>query len=111
MDDAPWADIRGKALDARSLSRRLSKYGVKPRVVRVGDKTPKGYSRADLADPWSRYLPNVADVASIDKEGQKRFPSGLVGNGSAGPLGPLRDVQHPQHPQHPEHLSFNGEAF
>jgi hypothetical protein len=111
MDEAPWGDIRGKALDARSLSRRLSKYGVKPRVVRVGDKTPRGYSRADLADPWSRYLPNVADVAYIDKESQERFPTELVGNGSAGPLGLVKDAQHPQHPQQPEHPSFDDGAF
>jgi len=63
LEESPWADIRGKALDARNLARRLSKYQVASKTVRVGDKTPKGYDRADLADVWSRYLADVADVA------------------------------------------------
>jgi hypothetical protein len=70
IDDAPWAtDLRGgKPLDARGLARRLAKYEVKPRNVRVGDRIVKGYSRDDLADPWGRY---VADVAGepVGKEG------------------------------------------
>ena len=56
MEDAPWGDLRGKPLDSRGLSRRLAKYGVKPKVVRIGDRTPRGYSAADLSDPWSRYV-------------------------------------------------------
>ncbi|HUY25355.1 MAG TPA: DUF3631 domain-containing protein [Candidatus Saccharimonadales bacterium] len=56
MEDAPWGDLRGKPLDARGLSRRLAKYGVERHTVRVGPITGKGYSRADLADPWSRYV-------------------------------------------------------
>ncbi len=67
MDEAPWGDIRGKTLDARSLSRRLSKYGVRPRVVRIGDKTPRGYARADLADPWSRYLADSAIATDLPR--------------------------------------------
>lgn len=58
MDESPWGDIRGKALDARGLARRLAKYEVTPKTVRVGDKTAKGYARADLSDVWSRYLPD-----------------------------------------------------
>jgi hypothetical protein len=56
MELAPWGDIRGKALDARSLARRLDKYQVKPRTIRVRDRTGKGYHRADLLDVWSRYV-------------------------------------------------------
>jgi hypothetical protein len=38
---------------------------VKPRTVRIGDRTSKGYSRADLFDPWSRYLPAVSEVTDV----------------------------------------------
>ena len=48
MDESPWADLRGKPLDARGLARMLKKYDVKPKVIRVGDSTPRGYDRADL---------------------------------------------------------------
>ncbi len=56
MEESPWGDLRGKPLDARGLSRRLSGYDVRPHNVRIGDQIPKGYDAADLADPWSRYL-------------------------------------------------------
>ncbi len=79
LEEAPWGDIRGKELDARGLSRRLSRYGVKPRTVRIGERTPKGYTAGDLADPWSRYLPNVSDTG-VDSS--KRIPTEVVGNGT-----------------------------
>src|SRR5690606_11710746 len=50
MDDAPWADLKGKPLDSRGLSWRLKQYGIKPRTVRIGYATPKGYRREDLHD-------------------------------------------------------------
>jgi hypothetical protein len=67
LDESPWADLRGKPVDARWLSRQLSKYDVKPKVIRTDDSTPRGYEAADLADPWTRYLTTdtVADVADV----------------------------------------------
>lgn len=62
LDDAPWGDLRGRPLDARGLSQRLRKYGVTSKSVRVDGVTVKGYDRGDLADPWKRYLPDVASV-------------------------------------------------
>ncbi len=57
LEESPWGDIRGRPLDARGLARRLRPFGVTPRQVRIGTVTLKGYLRADLADPWARYLP------------------------------------------------------
>ena len=56
MDESPWADLRGKPLDSRGLSRRLAKYQVKPMQLRIGDKNLRGYRREDLHDVWMRYL-------------------------------------------------------
>jgi hypothetical protein len=65
LDDAPWGDLRGRPLDARGLSRRLSKFDVGSHTVRVGVVTGKGFSRDDLADSWRRYLPaNVTHTAA-----------------------------------------------
>lgn len=75
-EESPWADLRGKPLDARGLARRLAKYGVHPRTVRIGDRTPKGYARSDLLDPWSRY---VADREGGEEESSKRYLTDLVG--------------------------------
>ncbi|MFF4044965.1 DUF3631 domain-containing protein [Streptomyces sp. NPDC001816] len=65
LDDAPWADLNddGKALTARGLSKLLSQYvrpdntPIRPRGIRVGSGTPKGYYADDLTDAWARYCP------------------------------------------------------
>lgn len=82
MELSPWGDIRGKALDARSLARRLSKYDVKPKSVRSGSSTAKGYAREDLADAWSRYVPDVTPKSLPSGEA---FPSNQVGIEPVGP--------------------------
>jgi len=56
IEEAPWANIRGRPMDARSMANRLRGYNVKPTTVRIGDKTPKGYRAKDLFDSWERYL-------------------------------------------------------
>jgi hypothetical protein len=56
IDEAPWADLRSKPIDARGLAMRLRPYGVASKQVRIGAATMKGYERGDLADAWSRYL-------------------------------------------------------
>jgi hypothetical protein len=56
LDEAPWKDLNGKGLDSRGLSLRLRQYGIKPKQIREGSTSKKGYQRADLADAWARYL-------------------------------------------------------
>jgi hypothetical protein len=55
-DESPWRDIGGRPLDDRGLAKRLKPYGIKSKVIRVGEKTPRGYSAMDFADAWARYL-------------------------------------------------------
>lgn len=55
MEEAPWGDLRGKPLDARGLARRLSKYEVRPKTIRDGNVTAKGYDRADFFDDGPTY--------------------------------------------------------
>jgi hypothetical protein len=59
LPEAPWGDLKGKPLNARGLATRLEPYGISSRTIRVGNSTPKGYERADLADAWARYLPSA----------------------------------------------------
>jgi Protein of unknown function (DUF3631) len=66
LEDAPWGDLRGKELDARSLANRLRPYDVHPTDVRIDDVVRKGYRAEDLSDAWSRYLsaPSAASATS-----------------------------------------------
>ncbi|MEV4927883.1 DUF3631 domain-containing protein [Streptomyces roseoverticillatus] len=63
MDDAPWGDLDDKPITSRTLAKMLGQYvtpanrPIKPRGVRVGSETPKGYYADDLSDAWRRYCP------------------------------------------------------
>ena len=56
LDEAPWGDLRGKPLDSRGLARRLARYEIAPKQVRVGDRNVRGYQRSDCLDAFGRYL-------------------------------------------------------
>ncbi len=55
LEESPWADLKGRGLDARGLAWRLKKYDVAPKQIKAINR--KGYRRDDLHDAWSRYLP------------------------------------------------------
>ncbi|MGW5769259.1 DUF3631 domain-containing protein [Streptomyces longwoodensis] len=63
LDDAPWADLHGKPLDNRRLSRMLAEYmtadnePITSRNIKAGGSVLKGYYAADLRDAWARYCP------------------------------------------------------
>jgi putative DNA primase/helicase len=57
MDDRPWRELRhGKPINARGLARMLEPFGVRPKTIRMGERTPKGYVRTELTDAFTRYL-------------------------------------------------------
>jgi Protein of unknown function (DUF3631) len=57
VEESPWRDLRGKALDPAGLARRLRGFQVSSVNVRVGATVAKGYRAVDLHDVWRRYLP------------------------------------------------------
>lgn len=57
LDEAPWASIKDKPIDARFLARMLGRYDVSPaRAIRVAGQVVKGHERGDFLDAWDRYL-------------------------------------------------------
>ncbi len=77
-----WSTWRkGRSLDQRSLSRLLAPFGIRPRVIRIGESTPSGYRLKDFNDAWSRYIP-LSDP---------QHPQQVNDDGE---LGPLFDPQH-----------------
>jgi Protein of unknown function (DUF3631) len=80
LDEAPWGDLNGKPLDARRLSRELSRYGARPVTFETDEGSTKGYvtysttggqAQTGLADAWSRYLPET-----IGNPGKNGKPTG-----------------------------------
>jgi len=65
LDESPWGDLDGKALDSRRLASELKPYGVASRNIKRFNNA-KGYHLAGdggLTDVWSRYLPGAAPAA------------------------------------------------
>jgi hypothetical protein len=84
IEEAPWADIKGKPLDPRRLALYLRPYDVQSKVVRTGDRVHKGYAREDLHDPWVRYLGEAAtsEVTKVTPETTDACPR-CAGEGCA----------------------------
>ncbi len=70
--DRPWHDLPGlrivdcgqrKEVTELWLAQQLRPYGIRPKTLRIGDKTPKGYLEADLLDPFKRYVPRSEWIA------------------------------------------------
>jgi len=80
LEESPWGDLRGKAIDARELARRIRPFDVRPHTVRIGDHTPKGYERADFSDAWERYLPIPPIDRNIATSGEAATESPLCIN-------------------------------
>lgn len=56
LDESPWGDLYGRALNPRGLAQRLRKYEVSSKNVRIGETIVKGYTSTGLWDAWQRYL-------------------------------------------------------
>ena len=61
MEERPWGGW-GKnrpdpGLTVRDLARLLRPYGIRPKTVRLGGPTAKGYKREQFEDAWRRYVP------------------------------------------------------
>ncbi len=63
LDEAPWGDLYGKPLEARTLARMVKRYGVTSTKVKVDGRALQGYRREDLWDSWQRYLAPVTAEA------------------------------------------------
>lgn len=72
IDEAPWGDWYGRKLTSRDLARLLKPYGVRSKTVREPGSatTAKGYARADLLDPWTRYVTTVTTTQRDETAGQ-----------------------------------------
>lgn len=64
--DRPWAEMRkGKKITDVWLGRQLRPYGVRPRSVRIGEMTAKGYAEEDFDEVFRRYIPRSEALAFI----------------------------------------------
>jgi len=72
LTESPWSEWE---LTPRTLAKYLRPFGITSGTVRVGERTSKGYSQAQFADSFSRYLPisgsgNVTSVTTRANTGE-----------------------------------------
>ena len=57
MEGRPWPGwSRGKGLSAHTLARQLAPFKIRPRTIKFGTSTAKGYMLEHLEDTFARYL-------------------------------------------------------
>jgi hypothetical protein len=58
LPDRPWAMMRsGNAINELWLSQKLRPYGIRPRTIRTGTMTAKGYFKDEFTEIFRRYIP------------------------------------------------------
>jgi hypothetical protein len=62
MEERAWGEWKkGKPMTAVSLARLLKPFGIRPRTIRFGDETQKGYDPVDFQDAFTRYIRTQID--------------------------------------------------
>jgi putative DNA primase/helicase len=77
IEGRPWAEWgrHRKPISTNQLANQLRRFGISPRVIRVGDETPRDYLLEDFADAFSRYLPSTTprtdrnNATDVEKSG------------------------------------------
>ena len=94
IEEAPWADIRGQAIDSRRLANYLRPFAIHSKLIRFKEQVARGYAREDLVDAWARYLgPTVGPSASVTRV------TTATANGTDGPdVTDVTDVTRPAGP-------------
>jgi hypothetical protein len=67
IETSSWAEWnKGQPISANKVAKLLKPYGVEPECLRIGLKTPRGYTRQSFEESWSLYLrPQSATVQQI----------------------------------------------
>ncbi len=86
----------GKGIKPTQIAKLLKRYRIKPKGVRIGGKTPRGYRREWFSDAWERYLPATPATSAAQSQKQgvstRNKDAGVAGSGDpANPHGE-RDV-------------------
>jgi Protein of unknown function (DUF3631) len=66
-EESAWSTFgerrREPGLSPQDLARLLRPFGIRPKQLREGEKTGKGYTKESFKDTWRRYLPEIAELA------------------------------------------------
>jgi putative DNA primase/helicase len=72
LHERPWAEWgKGRPLTAVQLAALLRPFGIRPKHLRIGEKTTRGYERLAFEDAFARYLPplDLKHLKQINRDG------------------------------------------
>jgi hypothetical protein len=80
--ERPWLELRkGKKLTEGWLAQQLRPYGVRPRMIRIGEQVARGYVEEEMMETFRRYIPKSeveavkAELAEKVVKGEQAKPS------------------------------------
>lgn len=87
LEERPWQEWNhGKSLSANGLARLLRDFGIRPKTIRIGDHTAKGYRLEDFEDAFSRYLSDQPSPAKPSH--RNNAPRAPMESGIPAPVAP-----------------------
>jgi putative DNA primase/helicase len=117
MEDSPWKDYNFRERDDerrmitnRQLSGLLNRYGVKAKVIRIGNSTPRGYRRIDFEQAWKRYVKCIPSPYPPEKGATPQHPSNHAASSGSGSATKKKNVSDKKPPQATDHAGCCGVA-
>ncbi len=95
LEESPWADLRGKALDARGLANRLKQFGISSTKVKIGGRALRGYRREHLWETFDRYLPPLLESTELEEPTEPPRSEDTCGRAFSSPDGAPEPVSDP----------------
>jgi hypothetical protein len=96
IEHRPWPEWKkGGPMTANQLARLLKPFGVRPRGIRLGDTTPRGYRREDFADAFTRYLPPL-QTATPQQTPQQNVSGHISNRNTDGPVADRESGDNPR---------------
>lgn len=78
LSERPWSEWKdGQPMTKRQLATVLSRFAVRPKTFRIGDRTPRGYELGDFEDTFARYLPPEVQHPQQPKDDGVSRPSAI----------------------------------
>jgi hypothetical protein len=73
LEEGPYGGWNGGAgMTTRELGKKLAKYEIVAKTVRVGDQRANGYEREQFEKPWARYVLTNRDTVTTQSPSQER---------------------------------------
>lgn len=85
LRERPWPEWNhGKPINPQQVSKLLRPFGIKPGVIRIGDKTPRGYEASQFVEAFDRYLLPATPQQSYETRGFQDFEGATPADDVAG---------------------------